>query len=154
MPIPIGLLSGFLGGGGAGAGGVGGFTLPTDILSAITGSNLDHQRFLTIWATAGYDITNPDFLSHLFGHNGNNVQRAGALTADLMSGNTQIIAEFAPWKTLAPYVNPNATGGGVGGTAPVYTGSGTMKFPVIGAVGIELAIIIAIAVGSWFLKRK
>lgn len=72
----------------------------SNFINFIQGSKLDHQRYLAIWVKNGYDIKNPDFLRWLFGVQGNNTQRAGALTVDMLNGHELILMESAPWKTI------------------------------------------------------
>lgn len=71
----------------------------SNVIAFIQGSTLDHQRYLSIWAVNGYDVQNSDFLRWLFGVNGNNTQRAGALTVDMLNGHELILMESSVWKT-------------------------------------------------------
>lgn len=122
--------------------------LPQTIINFIGGSNLDHQRYLALWAINGYDVTNPDFLRWLFGVNGNNTQRAGALTADMLGGHELILMESSVWKTI----NPGQ--GGIGGLGSSYTVGGSTVLPPNPVVMGPIIWVIIAAIALFMSKQK
>lgn len=118
------------------------------IISFIQGSQLDHQRYLAIWAREGYDVRNPDFLRWLFGVRGNNTQRAGALTVDMLNGHELILMESSVWKTAS------IGQGGVPSGASEYGMGGTSGVPLtIPAISPIIWIIIA-SIAAFMAKKK
>lgn len=103
----------------------GGFSLPplgsilgglggaSSILGGLGGSTLSKERYLQIWTHLGFDVNGAGFQRWLFGKRGNNMSRAGALTADIMIGKPVIVNEASQWYT------------GQTSTRPVQQGSGT-----------------------------
>lgn len=122
--------------------------LPGYILNFLQGSSLDHQRYLTMWAVRGYNISDPAFLKWLFGKRGNNTQRAGALTLDMLNGNEKILGESARWKTL------NAGSGGVPDMALGYGAGSTGVGGTTPYVIPPLVWIIISAIAIFMSKSK
>lgn len=120
--------------------------LPGFIQNFLSGSTLDHQRYLKVWAVKGYDISNGQFLKWLFGKNGNNTQRAGALTLDMLNGNEKILGECLQWKTI----NPGQ--GGVPDMAGSYGLGGNLSSPIPSAISPLIWIIIS-AIAIFMSKR-
>lgn len=116
-------------------------------INFIQGSTLGHQRYLAIWVKAGYDIENADFLRWLFGVNGNNTQRAGALTVDMLGGHELILMEASVWRTL---ISGDETGFGWDWFNFHNSSSSSSASPVV----ISPIVWIIIAAVAAFMAKK
>jgi hypothetical protein len=117
---------------------IGGEIDAISIINMIGGSKLDQQRYLKIWTANGYNIAGEGFQRWLFGKRGNNNQRAGALTADMLGGHPLILEEAQAWKVKAKNGNGSTSDGGATSTNKNPIALGPIAWFVIGAILLKV----------------